>query len=100
MFLASMTLLSIVGRKHLTVHLKKDVAQRPLFQLLVVFAIVYINTRSFLASVMIAVFVHFLGKIDMFESSTSASSKESFEEPQLAQRTRGPKRGCCQTCGK
>ena len=94
-FLASMVLVSIVGRKYLDLDLDDNLTKRPLFQLMVIFAIVYINTRAFVPSLLAALAIHFLSKTEMFKNHHSDSDdKEGFEEPQYAQRPRGPKR-CC-----
>lgn len=92
-FLTSMVILSVLGRKYLKFELDETIAHRPVFQMLVVFAIVYINTKSFVASIASGLLIHLLMKTNVLVNESFVSGDNN------AQRPRGPKRPC-PYCGK
>jgi len=59
-FLASAVILSIMGRKYIEVEIDETIASRTLFHLLVIFSVIYLNTRSYIASTVGAILMHFL----------------------------------------
>ena len=66
LLIATATVLSIVGRKYLTLNLPGNAAHKPLFQLLVLFSVMFINTRQFMISLAVAVGIYLLSQTNVF----------------------------------